>query len=249
MDSFDDALDFEVLVEMLRCVVNVSQQLGKTASAIFYESFVSAPRVISAEEITPRLLKILESGYSSTVAMLHISDLGPDFAWEKTLADHKNLRKFSIDMLLSLHALYEKSGTWSRILNVIEKYLKFLIPRKMMPKFDAEMSLDINASILVQATSQVAKVMFESALDILLFLSYLVSISAQVSFFSFYLFYFVFVFQFCLARPTTCKDIFFLYLFYNSFIKKQVFSLFICMFMLVFPVCMLHGCMLYCGCF
>ncbi|KAM1120670.1 hypothetical protein ACFX19_002481 [Malus domestica] len=180
LDSFDDALDYEVLVEMLRCVVNVSQQLGKTASAIFYESFVSAPRVISAEEITPRLLKILESGYSSTVAMLHISDLGPDFAWEKTLADHKNLRKFSIDMLLSLHALHEKSGTWSRILNVIEKYLKFLIPRKMMPKFDAEMSLDINASILVQATSQVAKVMFESALDILLFLSYLVSISGQI---------------------------------------------------------------------
>lgn len=167
---------------MLRCVINVSQQLGKPSSAIFYESLISAPPVILSEEIIQRLLKILETGYSSTVAMLHVSDLGPDVAWEKSLADHKNLRKFSIDMLLSLHALHEKSGTWSRILSVIENYLKYLIPHKVIQKFDAEVALDINASILVQATSQVAKVMFESALDILLFLSYLVSISGQVSF-------------------------------------------------------------------
>nr|XP_028961719.1 uncharacterized protein LOC114826106 [Malus domestica] len=50
-------LQLEVLVKMLRCVVNVSQQLGKTASAIFYESLVSAPLVISAEEITHRLFE------------------------------------------------------------------------------------------------------------------------------------------------------------------------------------------------
>ncbi|CAL2258440.1 unnamed protein product [Prunus armeniaca] len=157
LDLFDDAPEFEVLIEMLRCVVNVSQQLGKTASAVFYESLLSTPPVISSEEITRRLMKILETGYSSTVSMLHISDLGPDVAWQKSLADHKNLRKFSIDMLLSLHALHKKSGTWSRILNTIE----------MLPSW-------------VQATSQVAKVMFESALDILLFLSYLVSISGQI---------------------------------------------------------------------
>lgn len=181
LDSFDEALDCELLAEMLRCVINVSQQLGKTASAIFYESLISAPPVILSEEIIQRLLKILETGYSSTVAMLHASDLGPDVAWEKSLADHKNLRKFSIDMLLSLHALHEKSGTWSHILSVIENYLKYLIPRKVIQKFDAEVALDINASILVQATSQVAKVMFESALDILLFLSYLVSISGQIN--------------------------------------------------------------------
>lgn len=180
LDLFDDAPEFEVLIEMLRCVVNVSQQLGKTASAVFYESLLSTPPVISSEEITRRLMKILETGYSSTVSMLHISDLGPDVAWQKSLADHKNLRKFSIDMLLSLHALHKKSGTWSRILNTIESYLKFLIPQKIIQKFDAEISLDISASIVVQATSQVAKVMFESALDILLFLSYLVSISGQI---------------------------------------------------------------------
>ncbi|XP_062007631.1 nuclear pore complex protein NUP160 isoform X1 [Rosa rugosa] len=181
LDSFDETLDCELLAEMLRCVINVSQQLGKTASAIFYESLISAPPVISSEEIIPRLLKILETGYSSTAAVLHISDLGPDVAWEKNLADHKNLRKFSIDMMLSLHALHEKSGTWSRILSVIENYLKYLIPRKIIQKFDAEVALDINASILVQAMSQVAKVMFESALDIHLFLSYLVSISGQIN--------------------------------------------------------------------
>ncbi|CAN6684888.1 unnamed protein product [Malus baccata var. baccata] len=173
-------LQLEVLVKMLRCVVNVSQQLGKTASAIFYESLVSAPLVISAEEITHRLLKNLESGYGSTVAMLHVSEHGPDVALERNLADKKKLRKFSFGMLLSLHALHKESGTWSRILKVIEVYLKILKPRKIIQKSDAEISLDISASILVQATSQVAKVMYESALDILLFLSYVVSISGQI---------------------------------------------------------------------
>nr|XP_011466909.1 PREDICTED: nuclear pore complex protein NUP160 isoform X2 [Fragaria vesca subsp. vesca] len=181
LDSFGEALDCEILAEMLRCVINVSQQLGKTASAIYYESLIRTPPVISPEEIVPRLLKVLETGISSTAAMLHISDLGTDVAWEKNLADHKNLRKFSIDMMLSLHALLEKFGTWSRILSVIENYLKYLVPRKITQNYDAEVALDINASILVQATSQVAKVMFESALDIHLFLSYLVSISGQIN--------------------------------------------------------------------
>ncbi|KAM5553851.1 hypothetical protein ABKV19_025868 [Rosa sericea] len=181
LDSFGKALDRKLLAEMLRCVTNVSQQLGKTASAIFYESLISAPPVISSKEIIPHLLKILETGYSSTAAVLQIADLGTDLAWEKNLADHKNLRKFSIDMTKSLHALHEKSGTWSCILSVIEKYLKYLIPRKIIQKFDAEVALDINASILVPATFQVAKVMFESALDIHLFLSYLVSISGQIN--------------------------------------------------------------------
>ncbi|XP_040373966.1 nuclear pore complex protein NUP160 isoform X2 [Rosa chinensis] len=180
LDSFGKA-DCKLLAEMLRCVTNVSQQLGKTASAIFYELLISAPPVISSKEIIPRLLKILETGYSSTAAALWIADLGTDLAWEKNPADHKNLRKFSFDMMKSLHALHEKSGTWSRILSVIEKYLKYLIPRKIIQKFDAEVALDINASILVPATFQVAKVMFESALDIHLFLSYLVSISRQIN--------------------------------------------------------------------
>ncbi|XP_050381591.1 nuclear pore complex protein NUP160 isoform X2 [Argentina anserina] len=181
LDSSDEALDCDLLAEMLRCVIYVNQQLGKTASAIFYELLISAPPVISSEEIIPRLLKILETGYSSTASMLHISGLGPDVAWEKKLADHKNLRKFSIDMMLSLHALHKKSGSWSHILSVIENYLKYLIPQKMIQKYDAEVVLDINAAILVQATSQVAKVMLESALDIHLFLSYLVSISGQIN--------------------------------------------------------------------
>ncbi|TQE12349.1 hypothetical protein C1H46_002002 [Malus baccata] len=86
-------LQLQVLVKMLRCVVNVSQQLGKTASAIFYESLVSAPLVISAEEITHRLLKNLEYGNSSTVAMLHGSEHGPDVALERNLADKKKIEE------------------------------------------------------------------------------------------------------------------------------------------------------------
>ncbi|KAM1134572.1 hypothetical protein TB2_043712 [Malus domestica] len=59
-------------------VANISQYMGKTVSATFYESFVSVPRVISSKEITTRLLKILETRYSSTVAIpfvLHLHAL------------------------------------------------------------------------------------------------------------------------------------------------------------------------------
>lgn len=173
----DDDVEREILFEVLRCANSVNQQLGKAASAIFYESLLSAS--ISSEDIVPRLLKILGIGYSSSIAALHVSDLGTDVAWEKELADHKNLRKFSVDMLISLHALCNKT-TWGRVLNVIESYLKFLVPRKTAQKLDSEILFNIDVPILVQATSQVAKVMFESAFDVLLLLSYLVNTSGQI---------------------------------------------------------------------
>ncbi|POO04174.1 Guanine nucleotide-binding protein, beta subunit [Trema orientale] len=178
-DLFDKKHEYGILADVLRCVISISQQLGKTASAIFYESLVSRP-IFPSEEIVTRVLKILETGYNSTIVTPSVPEFGTHVAWEKKLKDHKNLRKFSVDMLLSLHALCEKATTWSRVLNIVENYLKFLVPRKIIQNLDADLSLSINASILVQATSQIAKAMFESALDILLFLSYLVNNSGQI---------------------------------------------------------------------
>ncbi|KAL6964531.1 hypothetical protein U1Q18_035583 [Sarracenia purpurea var. burkii] len=178
LEFSDNTLDREILSEVLQCVINVNQQLGKVSSAIFYESLLSGPS-ISAEEFLPCVLKILETGYSSSVTALHTSELGADVAWEKEVVDHKNLRKFSIEMFLLLKALSSKAITWGKVLDVIERYLKFLVPRKIIQKFDSEVGFNINTSAVVQAMSQVAKVMFESALDILLLLSYLVNISGQ----------------------------------------------------------------------
>ncbi|KAF2314379.1 hypothetical protein GH714_025859 [Hevea brasiliensis] len=180
LDLCNDDSEREILMEVLRCIISVNQQLGKTASAIFYELLVGTS-IISSEEIIPRLLKILETGCSSLVSSFHVSDLGGDFALEKELADHRNLRKFSINLLFSLHALSKKADSWGKILDVIESYLQFLIPRKVMQKLDAGMSFNINASILVQAASPIAKSMFDSAFDILLFVSYLLNISGQIN--------------------------------------------------------------------
>lgn len=195
LDVFDNDHEREILVDLLRCVTSISQHLGKTASAIFYESLASTP-VISSEEVVPHLLKILETGYGSPVGTFKVSELGNHVAWDKKLMDHKSLRKFSVDMLLSLHVLGRKAVTWGKVLSIIESYLKFLVPQKIVQNLDVEPLLDINASIIVQATSQVAKMMLESALDILLFLSYLVSNSGQVGF-SFYVDLFFFGIVFC----------------------------------------------------
>ena len=165
---------------MLRCIISISQQLGKTASAVFYESFVGT--MVTFEETVSRLLKILETGYSSSVMALNIPHLGADVSREKELADHKNLRKFSIDMLLSLQTLSKMAASWDKVLNVIESYLQFFVPHKIIQHLNAETVFSVSTSIVVQATSQIAKVMFEAALDVLLFLRYLVNISGQVSF-------------------------------------------------------------------
>ncbi|KAL5789070.1 hypothetical protein ACOSQ2_003958 [Xanthoceras sorbifolium] len=170
----------EILFQVLRCITSISQQLGKTASAIFYESFVGMT-MVTFEETVSRLLKILETGYSSSVTALNIPHLGADVSREKELADHKNLRKFSIDMLISLQTLSKKAASWDKVLNIIESYLQFFVPRKVIQHLNVEAVFSVNTSILVQATSQIAKVMFEVALDVLLFLSYLVNISGQIS--------------------------------------------------------------------
>ncbi|XP_021903530.1 nuclear pore complex protein NUP160-like [Carica papaya] len=169
----------EILTEVIRCITRISQQFGKSSSAIFYESLFGTPS-ISSEEIIRRLLKILQTGDYSSLALNNLSDLSADIAWEKELSDHRSLRKFSVDMLLSLHALLKKAVYWGKVLNVIESYLQFLVPQKTRHNSGAETIFNIGSSILVQMTSQIAKVMFESAWSILLFVNYLVSISGQV---------------------------------------------------------------------
>lgn len=175
-----DELDRTILFEVLQCIQNMSQQLGKVSSAIFYESLLRSPH-ISSEELVPRFLKILETGYSSSTAVIQVSELGADTAWEKELSNHRNLRKFSTTMFLSLHALCHKANSWSKVLDVVESYLKFLVPKKIVLNSDAQAIFPNNGSAVVQSTSQIAKVMFESVLDVFVLLSYMNSISGQVS--------------------------------------------------------------------
>lgn len=180
MDLIDDDIECEILVELLRCVMNFSQQLGKTASSIFYESLFTAP-TISSEDIVHCIVKILETGYCIPGPVLQSSASGDHTIFpQKELTDHRSLRKLSVDMFLSLQSLYKKASSWDKILNVVEGLLKFLVPQKRMLKFDTEMSSNINSSVMVHSSYQIAKVMFESAWDFLLFLSYLVDISGQV---------------------------------------------------------------------
>lgn len=176
-----DRIECGILIDLLRCVISFSQQLGKTASSIFYESLLTAP-VISSEDIVHCIMKILETGYCISGPVLQTSTSGDNIiVLEKELADHKSLRKLSVDMFLSLQGLFRKASEWGKILNVIEGFLKFLVPQKIIRKFDTEISSNINSSIIVHTAYQIAKVMFETAWDFLLFLSYLVDISGQVS--------------------------------------------------------------------
>ncbi|KAL0412834.1 UNVERIFIED_CONTAM: Nuclear pore complex protein [Sesamum radiatum] len=179
VDYSGDELDRKILFELLQCIRNVSQQLGKSSSAIFYESLLSAH--VSSEEVVPRFLKILETGYSSSIAAIQILELGADTAWEKELSNHRNLRKFSTNMYLSLHALCHQAKSWGKVLDVVEGYLKVLVPQKIVLNMDAEAIFHINSSAIVQSTCQIAKVMFESVLDVLMLLSYMTSISGQIN--------------------------------------------------------------------
>ncbi|CDY68777.1 BnaCnng60460D, partial [Brassica napus] len=171
--------EHEILSEVLRCTLKINKQWGAAPYAMYYESVTGRP-VISSEEIVPRLVNILESGYAMSIGQRTWSDLGTDRAWEKELEAQKNLRTFSIEMLLSLSALCQRAGSWGKVFTIMEHYLQYLVPKKVMHNNVGETLSDICSSILVQATSQFAQVMFESAFDIFLLVSYLLNISEQV---------------------------------------------------------------------
>ncbi|CAH8297272.1 unnamed protein product [Eruca vesicaria subsp. sativa] len=172
--------EHEILSEVLKCTLKISKQWGAAPYAMYYESVTGKP-VISSDEIVPRLVNILDSGYAMSIGQRLWSDLGADRAWEKELEAHKNLRTFSVEMLLSLSALCQRAGSWEKVFTIMEHYLQYLVPKKVMHNNDGEALSDICSSILVQATSQFAKLMFESAFDIFLLVSYLVNISGQVN--------------------------------------------------------------------
>ncbi|KAK9678031.1 hypothetical protein RND81_11G183300 [Saponaria officinalis] len=179
LDSSSDDLEREILYEVLCCTRHLSRRLGPAISPILYESVVGTS-TISTEDIVPRLLKTLQSGYNASVAALNVSELGTDLVWQKELSDHKKLRKFSIDTLISIHGLCKKGNGWGRVLRVMENYLNLLVLRKPTENLDSEVVFSANLSVMVQATSQVAETMIKSAFDVLLFLSYIIDISGQV---------------------------------------------------------------------
>ncbi|PWA49594.1 Nucleoporin Nup120/160 [Artemisia annua] len=145
-------LEQEVLLEVLRCTSHLSQLLGNAASAIFYECFFHKP-LICPEQIMTSILKVLEVGYISCVALLVL---------EKRIADHNTSTKCSTDMLLSLRELYRKAGTWDTFIDVVLKHLKFLESQKNENGSDRES-------------------VFESIFNILLLLKYMLKLSVQVS--------------------------------------------------------------------
>ncbi|KAG6516093.1 hypothetical protein ZIOFF_026541 [Zingiber officinale] len=174
----DKDIDSELLLEMLRCMSYISHQLGGAASALYYESVVNP--VTSSEDILSQLLKIIEYGYSSSMTPL-IQQIGIDATWTSQQTAHRSQRKFAVDMLISLNSLCSRATNWAGVLDTIEKFLTYLDLHSTIKTVDSKSIYNVNSVLLIQATSQVARVMFETAFDSLLLLRYLINISAQVN--------------------------------------------------------------------
>ncbi|KAL6888651.1 hypothetical protein ACP4OV_009677 [Aristida adscensionis] len=179
INLLDDMPDFELLNEVLRCMGHIHHLLGRSSTAIYYESLFSS--VISSDEIASQIIKILETGFSPQSSSSIITLLGTDAYVERRQAAHKSQRKFSVEMLLSFHKLQSRSTTWSAVFDVIEKFMKCLNTNVSIQEYESERVCNVNSVLLVQATSQVARTMFECAFDLFLFLSYLVDVGGQVS--------------------------------------------------------------------
>ena len=154
------------MLMLLRCIRSVSHQLGRASSAVILTSFISTD-VFSFEDITSHLLKMLETG-STLVSR------------ERKQDEHRSHRKFSVEVALCLHELYSKASSWSTVLDIFEKYLLEFVP-KSLQNMTPKASFNVNSNLLIQATSQMSKVMLESSFGILLFLRYLVNVGVQVS--------------------------------------------------------------------
>jgi len=178
MNLLDDTSDSELLNEVLRCMGHIHHLLGRSSAAIYYESLISS--VISSDEIASQIVKILETGFSPQSSSSLITLLGRDTYVERRQAAHKNQRKFSLEMLLSFHKLQSRSTSWSVVFDVIEKFMKCLNTNINIQDYESKRVCNVNSMLLVQATSQVARTMFECAFDLFLLLSYLVGVGGQV---------------------------------------------------------------------
>uniref|UniRef100_A0A0D9YM82 Uncharacterized protein n=1 Tax=Oryza glumipatula TaxID=40148 RepID=A0A0D9YM82_9ORYZ len=175
----DNISQSEILIEVLRCMDHISHLLGRSAAAIYHESLISS--VISPDEIVSQILKILGTGFSPQSPSALITLFGTDAYAERRQTAHKSQRKFSVEMLLSFRKLQSKSTSWSAVFDVIENFMKYLNTNVTIQEYELKRVCNVNTALLVQATSQVARTMFESTFDLYLFLNYLVSIGGQVS--------------------------------------------------------------------
>uniref|UniRef100_A0A0D9VC52 Uncharacterized protein n=1 Tax=Leersia perrieri TaxID=77586 RepID=A0A0D9VC52_9ORYZ len=177
--GLDNISESEILIEVLRCMDHISHLLGRSAAAIYHESLINS--VISSDEIVSQILKILDTGFSPQSPSALITLLGTDAYAERRQTAHKSQRKFSVEMLLSFRKLQSKSTSWSAVFDVIENFMKYLTTNVTIQEYELKRVCNVNTVLLVQATSQVARTMFESTFDLFLFLCYLVSIGGQVS--------------------------------------------------------------------
>eukprot|EP01018_Ginkgo_biloba_P012784 Gb_36286 [translate_table: standard] len=175
-------IDCEVLCGILKCTGSISRHLGKTSLALFYEALLK-PSSVTFQFLVSRFLRILDTGYDLSVLKQSNSHLGLDSAWGKEHKYHNHHRKFALSILLSLQALRDKAGGWEKVLDVIEKYLNYLLPENFSLGEESGTRgtlYNVNTTLLVQSASQVALVQFEAARDLLLLLGYLVKIRGQV---------------------------------------------------------------------
>lgn len=178
MNLLDDRSDSDLLNEVLRCMGHIHHLLGRSSTAIYYESLIGS--VVSSDEIASQIVKILETGFSPQSSSSLITLLGTDAYVERRQAAHKSQRKFSVEMLLSFHKLQSRSTSWSVVFDVVEKFMKCLNTNMNTQDYESKRVCNVNSMLLVQATSQVARTMFECTFDLFLFLSYLVGVGGQV---------------------------------------------------------------------
>jgi nuclear pore complex protein Nup160 len=174
----DDISDFELLNDVLRCMGHIHHLLGRSSTAIYYESLISP--VISSHEIVSQIIKMLQTGFSPQSSSSISTLFGTDSYVERRQIAHKNQRKFSVEMLRSLLKLQSRLKSWSAVFDVIEQFMKCLNTSITVQEYPSKREFTANSVLLVQATSQVARTMFECAFDLFLFLSYLVDIGGQV---------------------------------------------------------------------
>uniref|UniRef100_A0A0E0CFG1 Uncharacterized protein n=1 Tax=Oryza meridionalis TaxID=40149 RepID=A0A0E0CFG1_9ORYZ len=136
---------------------------------------------LSLEKVFCTILKILGTGFSPQSPSALITLFGTDAYAERRQTAHKSQRKFSVEMLLSFRKLQSKSTSWSAVFDVIENFMKYLNTNVTIQEYELKRVCNVNTALLVQATSQVARTMFESTFDLYLFLNYLVSIGGQLS--------------------------------------------------------------------
>ena len=165
-----------------QCLSSISKQLGRLPLSAFGQTLLGS-RPASLSHICSVFLHLLDVGYDSSILMT-AAQYGVDTGRKKKHEYQRAHRKFELQMIFDLCELRDSVGDWEKALENMETCMNQLMQdtRGSATRIAFE-GLEygiMSKRLVLESTIQLSWAHFEAARDILLLLTYILSVQGQV---------------------------------------------------------------------